>query len=212
MKTLLIFGVSPKLGTGYQLSQLAKQHQPNWRCIALVRDADFAQQLAQQGIETVVGDASDPDTVKQLCELAGADTTIVSTLGGATGNYQAQRIIIDSAEQIGIKNMVLVTSLGCGDSWPTLSDRAKQTFGQAVREKSLAEVWLQTSKLNYLILRPGGLVDGKATGQGQCYYQQEVHGYIHRTELAAIILQKITDGQLDNRAYSVVDPSVTMTR
>lgn len=212
MKTLLIFGVSPKLGTGYQLSQLAKQHQPNWRCIVLVRDADFAQQLAQQGIETVVGDASDPDTVKQLCELAGADTTIVSTLGGATGNYQAQRIIIDSAEQIGIKNMVLVTSLGCGDSWPTLSDRAKQAFGQAVREKSLAEVWLQTSKLNYLILRPGGLVDGKATGQGQCYYQQEVHGYIHRTELAAIILQKITDGQLDNRAYSVVDPSVTMTR
>lgn len=212
MKTLLIFGVSPKLGTGYQLSQLAKKHQPNWRCIALVRDADFAQQLAQQGIETVVGDASDPDTVKQLCELAGADTTIVSTLGGATGNYQAQRIIIDSAEQIGIKNMVLVTSLGCGDSWPTLSDRAKQAFGQAVREKSLAEVWLQTSKLNYLILRPGGLVDGNATGQGQCYYQQEVHGYIHRTELAAIILQKITDGQLDNRAYSVVDPSVTMTR
>lgn len=210
MKTLLIFGVSPKLGTGYQISQLAIQCQPKWRCIVLVRDADFAQQLLQQGIEAHVGDASDVSTVKKICDLAGADATIISTLGGSTGNYIAQRIIIDCAEQVGIKQMVLVTSLGCGDSWPTLSTRAKQAFGQVVREKSLAEVWLQTSKLNYLILRPGGLVDGDATGNGCCYYQQEVHGFIHRTELAKLIINKIDDQQLDNRAYSVIEPDLVI--
>ena len=105
--------------------------------------------------------------------------------------------------------MLLVTSLGCGDSWATMSDRAKQAFGQALREKSLAEVWLQTSSLNYNILRPGGLLNGEITGKAECYYQQEVHGHIHRTELANVIIQKISAENLDNRVYAVVDPSLS---
>ena len=211
MKTLLIFGVSPKHGTGYQVSQLVKQRYDKWRCIALVRDAAFAEQLSQQGIETYVGDATDVELVSDLCQKAGTDSTIVSTLGGETGNYIAQRVIIDCAQQAGIKQMVLVTSLGCGDSWSTLSSRAKQAFGNAVREKSLAEVWLQTSVLNFLILRPGGLRDGEITGQGQCYFQQEVHGFVYRKELARIIIDKIANQQLDNCAYSVVDPTLTVS-
>ncbi|MWP46892.1 NAD(P)H-binding protein [Gilliamella sp. Pas-s27] len=211
MKTLLIFGVSSKLGTGYQVLQLAKQIYPNWRYIVLVRDNDFAKQLSSQGVESYVGDATDVSLVKQLCELASADATIVSTLGGETGNYQAQRVIIDCAEQVGIKQMVLVTSLGCGDSWSTLSDKAKQAFGNAVREKSLAELWLQTSTLNFVILRPGGLRDGEMTQHAECYYQQEVHGFVYRIDLAKIIIDKIATNQFEQRAYSVVDPSLNVT-
>ena len=211
MQTLLIFGVSPKQGAGYQIAHLTKQYYPQWRCIVLVRDANFAKQLANQGIEAHVGDATDCELVKKLCELAGCEATIISTLGGETGNYSAQRVIIDCAEQTGIKQMILVTSLGCGDSWGTLSERAKQAFGHAVREKSLAEVWLQTSKLNFLILRPGGLRDGEMTQKAECYYQQEVHGFIYRTDLAQIVIDKIVNQQIDDHAYSVVDPSLKIT-
>ncbi|MFQ1016969.1 NAD(P)H-binding protein [Gilliamella sp. BG7] len=191
MKTLLIFGVSIKLGTGYQVLQLAKQTYPNWRYIVLVRDNDFSKQLSNQGIKTYIGDATNASLVKSLCELAGSDATIVTTLGGQAGNYQAQRLIIDCAEQTDIKQMVLVTSLGCGDSWATLSAKAKQAFGHAVREKSLAELWLQTSTLNFVILRQGGLSDGEMTQHAECYYQQEIHGFIYRIDLAKIIIDKI---------------------
>ncbi|OCF99346.1 hypothetical protein A9G08_00230 [Gilliamella sp. wkB195] len=211
MKTVIIFGVSSKLGTGYQVSQLIKQCHPEWRCIVLVRDADFAKQLSEQGIETHVGDATDVELVKQICQQNGSDATVISTLGGETGNYIAQRIIIDCAEQVGIKQMILVTSLGCGDSWSTLSLRAKQAFGNAVREKSLAEIWLQTSLLNYVILRPGGLRDGEITNNGECYFAKEVHGFVYRKELARIIIDKIANQQFDNRAYSVVDPSLAVS-
>lgn len=211
MKTVIIFGVSSKLGTGYQVSQLIKQCHPEWRCIVLVRDADFAKQLSEQGIETHVGDATDVELVKQICQQNGSDATVISTLGGETGNYIAQRIIIDCAEQVGIKQMILVTSLGCGDTWSTLSLRAKQAFGNAVREKSLAEVWLQTSSLNYVILRPGGLRDGEITNNGECYFAKEVHGFVYRKELARIIIDKIANQQFDNRAYSVVDPSLAVS-
>lgn len=211
MKTVIIFGVSSKLGTGYQVSQLVKQCHPEWRCIVLVRDADFAKQLSEQGIETHVGDATDVELVKQICQQNGSDATVISTLGGETGNYIAQRIIIDCAEQVGIKQMILVTSLGCGDTWSTLSLRAKQAFGNAVREKSLAEVWLQTSSLNYVILRPGGLRDGEITNNGECYFAKELHGFVYRKELARIIIDKIANQQFDNRAYSVVDPSLAVS-
>ncbi|MCX8662629.1 NAD(P)H-binding protein [Gilliamella sp. B2911] len=211
MKTVIIFGVSSKLGTGYQVSQLIKQCHPEWRCIVLVRDADFAKQLSEQGIETHVGDATDVELVKQICQQNGSDATVISTLGGETGNYIAQRIIIDCAEQVEIKQMILVTSLGCGDSWSTLSLRAKQAFGNAVREKSLAEIWLQTSSLNYVILRPGGLRDGETTNRGECYFAKEVHGFVYRKELARIIIDKIANQQFDNRAYSVVDPSLAVS-
>lgn len=210
MKTLFIFGVSPNQGTGYQLAQLVRQRHPDWRCIVLVRHADFAKQLSQQSIETYVGDATNTTLLNAMFEHAGTDSVIISTLGGETGNYTAQRKIIDCAEQAGITNMVLVTSLGCGDSWNTLSARAKQAFGHAVREKSLAEVWLQTSSLSYLILRPGGLRDGEITYSAQCYFNQEVHGFIHRAELANTILTKIENKQFDNCAYSVVDPHLAV--
>lgn len=212
MKTLLIFGVSAQHGTGYNILQTVLTHYPDWRCLVLVRHADLAYQLTQQGVQCIVGDATDSDAVEQLCKMAGEQAIIVSTLGGATGNYTAQRVIIDAAEKTGIQYMLLVTSLGCGETWSTLSLRAKQAFGQSVREKSLAEVWLQTSSLEYLILRPGGLLDGDATGQGQCYYQQEVHGFIRRRELAELIIRKIENQEWDNRAYSVIDPSIKVER
>lgn len=211
MKTLLLFGVSPKMGTGYQVLQQAMQQPTPWRCVALVRDAEFANQLNQQGVITVVGDAMDATKVQEICQLAGADTVIVSTLGGSSGaHYEAQRLIMDTAEQCGIHQMLLVTSLGCGDSWSTMSERAKQAFGHALREKSLAEAWLQTSSLNYVILRPGGLITGEITGKAECFSQQEVHGCVHRAELARVILEKIKADKLENKIYAVVDSSLSM--
>ena len=55
--------------------------------------------------------------------------------------------------------MVLVTSLGCGESWAYLSDRAKAAFGQAVREKSLAETGRFQPRFNEtvnLVIKVGG--------------------------------------------------------
>ena len=52
--------------------------------------------------------------------------------------------------------------------------------------KTLAESWLQTSQLDYAILRPGGLLDGAATG---CHNDTKSggHGFINRADVAAHI-------------------------
>jgi len=115
------------------------------------------------GVEVVIGDALDPQAVAQACRLADRDARVVSTLGSfrqsAPVDYQGNRHVIDEMERAGLSRLLLVTSLGCGDSWQYLPERARAAFGHEVRLKSLAESWLQTSRGLQL------LTDQEACGQ-----------------------------------------------
>lgn len=127
----LLFGAGGK-GVGARTLELALAEQRP--VVAVIRHADAATKLAQQGVQVFTGDACDASVVAAACRAAGPDALIISTMGGAQ-DYLAHRTVIDEAEKTGITRMILVTSLGCGDSWPFLSERAKAAFGQAVREK-----------------------------------------------------------------------------
>lgn len=131
MTPWLLFGAGGK-GVGARTLELALAEQRP--VVAVIRHADAATKLAQQGVKVFTGDACDASVVAAACRAAGPDALIISTMGGAQ-DYLAHRTVIDEAEKAGISRMILVTSLGCGDSWPFLSERAKAAFGQAVREK-----------------------------------------------------------------------------
>ncbi|MCX8957990.1 NAD(P)-binding oxidoreductase [Erwinia psidii] len=205
MATWLILGAAR--GTGAELVNYAVAHQQP--VVVLVRKQEDAERLAAcNHVQAFVGDACDVRSVIQACEAAGPDAVIISTLGGGGQDYTAHRNVIDCAELTGITRMLMVTSLGCGDSWPTLSERAKRAFGQAVREKSLAESWLQTSRLAWTIIRPGGLLNGEATGKGQLRQNAEVHGLIRRADVALAIVALVAQ-PLNNQIYSLVEPGLT---
>lgn len=106
--------------------------------------------------------------------------------------------------------MVLVTSLGCGDSWQYLSLRARTVFGQAVREKSLAESWLQTSSLDYVIVRPGGLLHGQATGKAILQQVDDVHGLVMRADVAEHVYLLAQQTTLKNQIYSIIQPELAL--
>ncbi|QKJ88611.1 anaerobilin reductase [Paramixta manurensis] len=204
MQTWLLFGAGGQ-GVGACVLELAQQEARP--VVALVRNTEAVQRLSARGVKVIQGDACDPAAVERVCQLAGSAAAIISTLGG-TDDYLAHRTVIDSAVNHAISRMVMVTSLGCGDSWPTLSPRAKAAFGAAVREKSLAEVWLQTSPLDYAILRPGGLLNGESSGNARCYQQQEVHGMVNRQDVALTIQALLEQPRLNNQVYSLVDPTL----
>ena len=196
MTPWLLFGAGGK-GVGARTHELALAEQRP--VVAVIRHADAATKLAQQGVQVFTGDACDTSVV--------AAALIISTMGGAQ-DYLAHRTVIDEAEKAGISRMILVTSLGCGDSWPFLSERAKAAFGQAVREKTLAESWLQTSQLDYAILRPGGLLDGAATGKAQRIQNQECHGFVNRADVAAHIHELANAPALNQQVYSLIEPDL----
>ncbi|CAM3599658.1 putative sugar epimerase YhfK [Klebsiella spallanzanii] len=204
MSPWLIFGAGGQGVGALTVERALAEKRP---VIALVRNPEAAVRLEAKGVQVVIGDACNAESVAQACQAAGPAATVISTMGGAQ-DYQAHRTVIDEAEKAGIRRMILVSSLGCGESWQFLSDRAKAAFGQAVREKSLAESWLQTSTLDYAILRPGGLLNGDATGKAQRFQQQEVHGFVQRADVAAHIQALDADPALNQQAYSLVQPDL----
>ncbi|AJZ87757.1 NAD(P)H-binding protein [Cedecea neteri] len=204
MTPWLIFGAGGK-GVGALTASLALTE--NRPVVVLVRNEEAAAKLREAGAQVIIGDACDADAVAAACLLAGKDATVISTMGGSH-DYQAHRTVIDCAEKAGISRMVLVTSLGCGESWAYLSDRAKAAFGQAVREKSLAESWLQTSTLDFAIVRPGGLLHGEPTGTAALSQAAEIHGLVMRADVAAHVAELAKSSHLNHQVYGLVEPGL----
>ncbi|WP_439844304.1 SDR family oxidoreductase [Aeromonas dhakensis] len=209
MPTTLIFGASRGLGRAFTEQALQLGH----RVVALVRHADMATELQSLGVDVISGDALDPQAVAAACRHAGRDAHVVSTLGSFRQvepvDYLGNCQVIDEMERAGLKRLLLVTSLGCGDSWQYLPERARAAFGHEVRLKSLAESWLQTSTLAWTILRPAGLHDGIATGAAVLSQGKEMHGLVRRADVAACGLHLLTDEAAAGQIYAIGDPSLS---
>lgn len=204
--TWLLFGAGN--GVGACLLQRALECQQ--AVVLVLRNPEQVKHWREQGIDVVEGDACDPETVAEACRVAGPLSIVVSTMGGGTVNYQGHRTVIDGAELAGIKRMLLVTSLGCGDSWPLLSPRARAAFGLAVREKSLAESWLQSSTLDHCIVRPGGLRDVAATYNAKLTQGAATLGLVSRWDVALAVAQLLQQPVFGNHIYNLIDPGLTL--
>ena len=125
MAPWLIFGAG---GSGVGAKTLALALAEQRPVIAVVRNAQVAAGLQEKGVQVFIGDACDSQVTACACRAAGQHATVISSMGGAQ-DYLAHRTVIDEAEKAEIKRMILVTSLGCGDSWPFLSPRARAAVG-----------------------------------------------------------------------------------
>lgn len=205
----MIWGASSGLGAA--LVDYLNEHKAT--IIAVVRNSNKNAKLKELNIETLVCDATNEKQVLNTVRKIPDDACVISTMGSYSDDipvdYIGHRFLINALELHSIHRFLLITSLGCGKSWKYLSERSKHAFGEAAREKSLAESWLQTSKLKYTILRPGGLKDGPVTNKGELSEGKEVHGLIHRTEAARLSYELLCNPESINRIYSCVDPSIT---
>ncbi|WP_431786671.1 SDR family NAD(P)-dependent oxidoreductase [Vibrio harveyi] len=209
MKRVVIWGASSGLGLAIAQYFADKGTQ----VIGVARYPDKNPELKAICHSTFTCDATVATEVNAVVEQLNQDDIIISTMGSFRADvpvdYLGHRYLIDAACHASLKRFVLVTSLGCGDSWQYLSERSKAGFGGVVREKSLAEAWLQTSDLDYTIIRPGGLKDGDVTGNGVLVEPKEVHGLVYRQEVARLIFDMLEDGKGSGEIFHCVDPELT---
>ncbi|EMD1175707.1 SDR family NAD(P)-dependent oxidoreductase [Vibrio harveyi] len=209
MKRVVIWGASSGLGLAIAQYFADKGTQ----VIGVARNPYKNPELKAICHSTFTCDATVATEVNAVVEQLNQDDIIISTMGSFRADvpvdYLGHRHLIDAACHASLKRFVLVTSLGCGDSWQYLSERSKAGFGGVVREKSLAEAWLQTSGLDYTIIRPGGLKDGDVTGNGVLVEPKEVHGLVYRQEVARLIFDMLEDGKGSGEIFHCVDPELT---
>jgi uncharacterized protein YbjT (DUF2867 family) len=206
MPPALIFGASR--GVGLELARLLRRR--GTPVIAMLRRGSDDKLLRELDVTIVRGDAFNRDDLARAVSALPDTGAIVSTLGGRDqGNRyvddEGNINVIDAAEAGRIARFVLVTSIGCGDMRPYMSERARAAFGEAVDAKTRAEEYLQRSRLSWTTIRPGGLRSEPATGRGILSLDPEMHGFIHRADVADLIGRVLRDPRTAGFAYAAVD-------
>lgn len=203
----LIFLAGASRGVGREVAQLLRSHAIPVK--ALLRSEATRAELEAKGVTIALGDAMQPEQVKQ----AMSDTPIravISTIGGLPEqgerpDYLANRNLIDAAVRSGVQRFILVSSIGTGDSAVAIPERAMEVLGPVLAEKEKAEKYLIESGLTYTIIRPGGLKSEPATGNGVLTEDFKVSGTIHRADVAHLVYQCLGSDRAHHKVLSAID-------
>lgn len=207
MTPTVIFGA--RSGVGFHLARLLRQARVP--VVAMLRPAADAAPLEALGVTIARGDAFARPDVEAALALAGdGEFDVVSTVGGRgedgrfadeDGNVN----IADAAAARGAGRLVLVTSIGCGDMAPYRSERAIAAFGASVDAKTRAEDHARRVFPAATFIRPGGLRSEPATGRGILSDDPQIHGFIHREDVADLVARVLRDPATEKRAFAAVD-------
>lgn len=204
-QTLIVFGA--RQGVGLELVRLACA--AGWKVRAVVRPGSEHAALAATGCKILEADALSAPAVSACFNGRTRNAWVVSTLGDREGivDTPGNQHVIQAALQGQAKGLLLVSSLGAGDSRAYASAGLLAAIGHILEAKTRAEDALRSSGLPFCILRPGGLVDGPASGTAQLIQPQDVHGFVRRSDLAAIMFRLLNHGRLLDQTLAAIDPS-----
>ncbi|MCD0419414.1 NAD(P)H-binding protein [Rubrivivax sp. JA1024] len=201
---VVIFGATGRTGR-HLVTQGAGR---GWTVFAAGRDDARLDELNGIAGAASVDLADSSSVAAVLNELK--PQAIISTIGGAGPDALlideiGNNTITDAAASCGVRRVLQVSSLACGDSRAYASERIVAAIGPVLDAKTRAEDHLRHTALDWTIVRPGGLTDGEPTGQGALYDDPRVHGRIARVDLATLLLDALATPASIGRVLSAVD-------
>ncbi|MEM8807704.1 MAG: SDR family oxidoreductase [Cyanobacteria bacterium P01_G01_bin.38] len=190
--------------TGYRIvKQLVEKGIP---VRAVVRDLTKAKELLPKEVEVVTGDVLEPSTIR----AAISDCTVLVCATGAqpsldvTGpykvDYEGTKNLVDVAKEAGIEHFVIVSSLCVSKFFHPLN-----LFWLVLYWKKQAEDYLQSSGLNYTIVRPGGLrsedsSDPIIMAPADTLFE----GSIPRQKVAQVCVAALSQPEANNKIVEIV--------
>ena len=192
---LAVFGATGGTGKEIVTQALEAGHEVT----VLVRDPARLT-VSHDKLYLVFGDVLNLEKVEET--LAGSEAVCCS-LGNTANNPDfvvsdgTQNIIIAMQKQ-GIKRLVVVSALGVGDSREqvplSFKMMMKTVLRKAYEDKERQEQFVRESDLDWVIVRPGGLTNGSATGEYTAGLDPAImSSQVSRADVAAFVLQQLTD-------------------
>jgi putative NADH-flavin reductase len=198
---ILIIGASRGIGLEAVKRGLACGHGVR----ALARSADTIA-FTDPKLDKRAGDALKREDVSSA--LDGIDT-VIQALGIAPGLAmilgpvrlfsESTRILLPAMEEAGVKRLICVTGFGAGDSRASIGCLQaipfRFFFGRAYDDKDIQEHLIRESRLEWVIVRPGVLTNGKRTGRYRVLEDAKSwrNGFISRADVAEFLIGQIED-------------------
>ncbi len=207
---LALFGATG--GTGEQIVQQALAAGHSLR--VLVRDpAKLAR--ADAKLTVITGNVLTQADVDKT--VVGVDA-VVCALGNTSNNpamvvSTGTQNVITAMQQKGIRRLLVVTSLGVGDSKSQVPFAFRllmmTLLRKAMQDKEVQEELVRNSGLAWTIVRPGGLTDGPHTGTYQFGIDPKLTGRVARADVADFILRELSRNAFVGQAPAIVQTTVS---
>ncbi len=182
------------------------------RVTAFVRPTSDRSGLEPLGVSFVVGDALEPDTVRAAFN-GGDYTAVITTIGcfscDPRPDYLGNANIFDAAAEAGVSRMLLVSTIGAGDSFKAAPWLARLFLRDILPLKTQAEDHLKANGLDYTIIRPGALKSDSPTGRGYLSESRATEGIINRSDLAALMVEALDDHETAGKTLAAVDSELS---
>jgi uncharacterized protein YbjT (DUF2867 family) len=171
----------------------------------IIRKTEQAADLEEIGAEPIVLDIENVDDISDA--LAGSDA-VVFAAGAGPGSGPARKRTVDYGGAVklaegciskGIRRYVMVSSIGSNrpETW---SDQIRP-YQEA---KAEADKFVIEAGLDYTIIRPGGLTDGRGTGRVEIAERVE-YGTVTRDDVAAVIAECLVADNTIGKAFDLLN-------
>jgi len=200
---ILVAGATGRTGQIIVRKLVAKGQHPH----LLVRDIPKAEDQFGSAVTLYQGDVRDPETL--ISPMEGVDT-LISAVGTRTpvgGNcpkrvdYEGIANLVSAAQATGVQRFILISSIAV-----THPEHPLNRFGKVLEWKFKGEEALRQSKLDYTIIRPGGLTDKPGGQCGLIVSQGDMFtGTLSRGDLAEISLRTLEYANLSRVTFEVID-------
>jgi len=164
MSKVFIVGGAGKVAQ--RLTQQLSQH--GHQVLAMYRHPEQKQSLQASGATPVLGSLLELDTSDLARLMSGCDVVVFAAGAGGKGGMEMTNAIdgrglelsVGAARQAGVLRFVLVSAFPEASRGKDVSE----TFENYMAVKKQADVHLAESDLDWVILRPGTLLDTPGTG------------------------------------------------
>jgi uncharacterized protein YbjT (DUF2867 family) len=211
MRRILVIGGSRGIGLAVCRTAAARGHFVR----AMSRDGRLPKDIGGT-CEAFIGDARNAADV--AAALKGIDV-VVQALGvpqsldfilkPVTLFSEATRILLPAMKQASVSKLVAVTAFGAGDSRRAINFLQRPAFEVIFRnaydDKSIQEALIAESDLDWLIVRPGVLMNWPTSGKYTVLSRPSEwrNGIVARTDVADFIVKRIEADTL-NRQKPVI--------
>lgn len=160
--------------------------------VATIRDPKQMADMVKRGAETVILDLEASTGPEFATQFKGADA-VVFAAGSGTGetselDSKGVRKTLRAAEKAGVKRYVAISSIGASTGMRLSGDWATDEMKDYYKHKRLAGKAIMKSPLDWTIVEPGELTDGKGTGKVTLSTEAIAQKSVSRSDVAAVVV------------------------
>ncbi len=195
------------------VKELLKRNFPVRAMIIRPFDPPNPPDLIDDNIGIREGSLESVDVIKEFLE--GAEY-LISAIGSTkpfsgrefekidvVGNHN----LAVAAKEAGIKQIVVISSIGAGDSRDAMTCIFRLMMGTVLKAKTKMEDLIKKTGVDYTFIRPGGYTTKPLSGEIAIGEGGKISGLVNREDIAKVCVDAIEKPAMKNRTFEVVNMS-----